>query len=110
PTFTVRRFAEEAMKNKYDALFILAFALRVVGMWIPQLWYDENFTLILARLPFDRMIAATAGDVHPPLWYLIEWGWLRLFPDPGLVPAWTLRIPALACSVFTFVAFRHLLD
>lgn len=99
------------MKNKlYDAIFYTAFALRVAGMWIPQLWYDENFTLILARLPFDRMIAATAGDVHPPLWYLVEWGWLRLFPDPGLVPAWTLRIPALACSIFAFAAFRHLLD
>jgi len=99
------------MKNKlYDAIFYAAFALRLAGMWIPQLWYDENFTLILARLPFDRMIAATAGDVHPPLWYIIEWGWLRLFPDPGLVPAWTLRIPAFACSLFALVAFRRLLD
>lgn len=96
--------------NKYEALFLIAFAARVAGMWIPQLWYDENFTLILARLPFDRMTAATAGDVHPPLWYIISWIWLRLFPDPSLVPPWTLRIPAFACSLFAFVAFRHLLD
>ncbi len=96
--------------NKYDWLFNAAFLLRFAGIWIPQLWYDENFTLILARLPFDRMIAATAGDVHPPLWYLIEWTFIRLFPDPLLLPAWTLRIPAFACSLFAFVFCARVLN
>lgn len=95
--------------DKCDVIFMVAFVLRVAGMWIPPLWYDENFTLILARLPFDRMLAATAGDVHPPLWYIIEWGWVRLFPDPVLAPAWTLRVPAFAFSLFAFVAFSHVL-
>lgn len=95
---------------KFDIIFYAAFTLRVAGIWIPQLWYDENFTLILARLPFDRMIAATAGDVHPPLWYVIEWMFIRLFPDPGLLPAWMLRIPAFAFSMIAFVVFRYVLD
>src|SRR5690606_4950260 len=111
PLALPRRESEEAMKfNKYDWLFNAAFLLRFAGIWIPQLWYDENFTLILARLPFDRMIAATAGDVHPPLWYLIEWMFIRLFPDPVLLPAWTLRIPAFACSIFAFVFFARVLN
>ena len=85
-------------------IFAVAIVVRIAGIWIPQLWYDENFTLILARLPFDRMIAATAGDVHPPLWYLIEWMWIRLFPDPILAPAWTLRIPSLVFSLLALYA------
>jgi hypothetical protein len=98
------------MKSKLNTLFVVGIFLRVAGVWIPQLWYDENFTLILARLPFDRMLAATAGDVHPPLWYLIEWAFIRHFPYPSLAPAWTLRIPALVFSVLALWVFRLVLD
>jgi len=36
-------------------------------------WYDETFTALMAKLPFASMLQAVTGDVHPPLWYLIEW-------------------------------------
>lgn len=45
------------------------------------LWYDETFSVLVARLPLDRLIAATAGDVHPPLYYLLLKGWLALWPS-----------------------------
>jgi len=91
-------------------VYLLAMALRLIGMDLPNLWYDENFTLILARLPFDQMIAATAGDVHPPLWYAIEWTWIHLSPDPMAVPAWALRIPAMGFSLMAFIVFAAILD
>ncbi len=97
-------------KKTFTTLFGFGILLRIAGLWIPQLWYDENFTLIVARLPFDRMMTAIAGDVHPPLWYLIEWTFLRIFPDTLAVPVWMIRIPALITSVLALWVFRKLLD
>jgi hypothetical protein len=89
-------------RRTFWVLFTIATVMRV--LWIGQapLWYDENFTLILARVPFEDMIKATAGDVHPPLWYIIEW--IIFHVAPGL-PAWAIRLPALTFSLLAFVMF-----
>ena len=62
------------------------------GILINQpLWYDEAFTAIVARLPFTQMMMALAGDVHPPLWYLVEFVTVRVLGSSEIA----LRIPAL---------------
>lgn len=91
------------MTRTINHLIIIGIFLRVIGFWIPSFWYDENFTLILSRLPLDRMIAATAGDVHPPLWYLITWTISHIAPA---APPWALRIPAILFSVLSLFAFH----
>lgn len=91
-------------RKTFWTLFIIAAALRIFMIGRAPLWYDENFTLILARLPFVDMIKATAGDVHPPLWYIIEWTIYHI--APGL-PAWAIRIPALTFSLLAIVMFVH---
>jgi mannosyltransferase len=83
----------------------IATVLRLAGIWRAPLWYDENFTLILSRLPFSQMIAATAGDVHPPLWYLITWLIGRLDP-----PAWAIRLPAALFSIASVYLFWLILQ
>ena len=62
------------------------------GLLINQpLWYDEAFTAIVARLPFAQMMTAIAGDVHPPLWYMVEFVAVRVLGSSEIA----LRIPAL---------------
>lgn len=94
------------MKKLTVVIFAVGVLLRALLIWQAPLWYDENFTLILARLPFDKMMAATAGDVHPPLWYLIEW----ITFHSALWPAWTLRLPALAFSALSMIAFWRVME
>lgn len=93
-------------KETFILLFIIAAAFRIIGLWIPSFWYDENFTLILSRLPFDRMIAATAGDVHPPLWYLITWSITHIAPA---APPWILRVPSVIFSLASLEVFYRIL-
>ncbi len=84
------------MKNiKFLAIFILGAILRIACFWTQPLWYDENFSLILSRLPIREMFTATMGDVHPPLWYLVIWP-LGQIHD---APAWIIRIPSLIFSL-----------
>jgi len=95
------------MTNRtFTTIFIIAVALRIFWITTPSLWYDENFTLILARLPFDQMLKATAGDVHPPLWYIIEWTIYHIAPN---VPAWFIRVPALGFSLLACIAFYYVM-
>jgi uncharacterized membrane protein len=67
------------------------------------LWYDETFTALVSSLPFDRMMTAIAGDVHPPLWYIIEWATVRLLGRSEIA----LRLPAVACAaVAVYLTWR----
>jgi mannosyltransferase len=92
-------------RKTFWSVYIVAIIARIVMIARPPLWYDENFTLILARLPFERMIQATAGDVHPPLWYIIEWIYFHAFPA---LPVWAIRIPAALFSLASIVMFVKL--
>lgn len=94
-------------RKTFWLIFSVAAVLRIWNIWDAPLWYDENFTLILARLPMDRLIAATAGDVHPPLWYLIEWALFHALPD---LSAWCIRLPALVFSLLAFWQLWRLMD
>jgi len=68
------------------------------------LWYDETFTYAVSRLPFGRMMTAIRGDVHPPLWYIIEHGWIAL---TGARPEFVLRFPALLFGgLSVYLAYR----
>ena len=79
-----------ATVKRLAPLLLVALALRLPGMFT-SLWYDEAFTLYLAKLPIPQMIAATAGDVHPPLWYLIA----RLSCLMVGFNEWGVRLPSL---------------
>jgi uncharacterized membrane protein len=94
-------------RKTFLTLFIIGTILRIVWINVPPLWYDENYTLVLTRLPFAQMMHATMNDVHPPLWYIIEWAWMSLLPA---APAWLVRVPALVFSVASLYIFRQLLD
>jgi hypothetical protein len=77
-------------------LAALGILLRAIPIWIMPIWYDEAFTVLVARLPLASLFAATAGDVHPPLWYLICWPLAHL----SFMPSWlVIRLPALIASI-----------
>jgi 4-amino-4-deoxy-L-arabinose transferase-like glycosyltransferase len=92
-------------------VIILAVAtlLRIAAL-SQMLWADEAYTAMLARMPLGQMAAATACDVHPPTWYLIEIAFVRLF---GMSEA-TLRLPSAVLGVLavwlTYRLARALFD
>ena len=69
--------------------------LRFWQLTVPQLWYDEIVTGWFGRLPIPQLVAATQGDVHPPLWYLIEWVMVHI----GGETDFSLRLPAVMLSI-----------
>lgn len=85
--------------------FTVAVIIRV-GLITQPVWYDESFTYWLAGLSLPNLIQATAGDVHPPAYYILAWFSVRLF---GL-SFWAIRLPALIFGLLSLVLFGLVLD
>ncbi|MFN2200016.1 MAG: hypothetical protein ACK2UO_02365 [Caldilineaceae bacterium] len=75
---------------------LVAFALRVLRIQWQPLWWDEGYSVFFATEPLSRMLALTARDIHPPLYYTALHGWITLLHDSG--PA-ALRLFSIAVAV-----------
>src|SRR5437763_3297510 len=88
-----------------------ALALRLPYLGNQSLWYDETFTRTIAAAPsITRLwheVKATEGT--PPLYYLLTWGWGKLFgihSDAALRA--TSGLAGAACAPAAFLALRRL--
>ena len=60
-------------------------ALNGIRIFDSTYWYDEMFSIKLIRLPVPELLAETAADVHPPLYYLILKGICHFAGESGPV-------------------------
>ncbi len=80
-------------------LVFLAAALRLYHLDVQSLWYDEGVTARVSQMGISELARWTAGDIQPPLYYLLMNGWLRLFgPWAGNI-AYLMRFLSLAFGV-----------
>jgi 4-amino-4-deoxy-L-arabinose transferase-like glycosyltransferase len=56
-------------------VLLVAFGLRMLDLTEHNVWWDEGIGVWLARMPLWESIQWTAGDVHPPLHYMMLHGW-----------------------------------
>jgi uncharacterized membrane protein len=103
--YLFHHFASNMKSKLIIILSVVVHLLLMVPIVTTNFWYDENFTLMVVRLPFSRMMTALQGDVHPPLYYLLLW---PLGQIHGL-PIWMLRIPSLIFSFISLWAFWQIL-
>jgi mannosyltransferase len=82
----------------------VAFALRVFHLASQSFWYDEAFSVYLASMPPADIIARTAADIHPPLYYFLLHIWM-LAVGPS---EFAVRFLSLALGVLTVPLFFHL--
>lgn len=89
------------------AITALGAALRFSTLGLQSFWYDESFTAWLVHAAPSRMLSAISQhETTPPTYYLLLWGWAKLFSDtevglrslPAL--AGTLTIPTTYLAGF----------
>lgn len=44
-----------------------------------SVWFDEAYSIMLAKQSWSQLVALTAVDTHPPLYYLLLKGWAAVF-------------------------------
>ncbi|MEZ4658215.1 MAG: glycosyltransferase family 39 protein [Caldilineaceae bacterium] len=57
---------------------LTGFGLRLYQLGAESLWYDETVSVVLARQSLAGLIAHTAGDIHPPGYYILLHFWQAL--------------------------------
>jgi mannosyltransferase len=62
----------------FAVLIAMAAAFRWRAASESHLWFDEIYTLWIARLPLGELLRHVAGDIHPPLHYLLVKAWRHL--------------------------------
>jgi uncharacterized membrane protein len=72
---------------------LLALSLRLFHLGAWSFWHDEALTILLAGKPIDQLVAITAADVHPPLYFLV----VKLFMRLGQTE-FVIRLPSALCG------------
>jgi 4-amino-4-deoxy-L-arabinose transferase-like glycosyltransferase len=85
-------------------LLLLSFWLRVYRLGDKSVWWDEGWTVWLARQSLAQIARRTASDVHPPLYY-----WMLHFWRLGTGDSeFGLRLLSCAFGVLTVAASYRL--
>jgi mannosyltransferase len=85
------------------SIVLLAAVLRFATLRTQSIWFDEAATWDLVRRPFGEMLRRVPdGESNPPLFYVLEWGWTRVFGDGE---AGLRSLPALAGLLTVPVAY-----
>ncbi len=78
--------ASPALSAKYPiAFFVLvllgATVFKVLAINSRELWLDETYSAFVTHLSFGNMLHYAAGDVHPPLYYILLKLWVGVLGD-----------------------------
>ncbi|MEA2404630.1 MAG: mannosyltransferase [Thermoleophilaceae bacterium] len=89
---------------------VAAAAVRLPFLGTQSLWFDETFTRTVVRMPSIAGVwnQVKATEATPPLYYLLTWGWLKLFgsDSDGALRA-VSALASVACVPAAFAAARR---
>ncbi|MHB8997387.1 MAG: glycosyltransferase family 39 protein [Armatimonadota bacterium] len=93
--------ARDTRWQRWSILLLLGLSLltRLVVLQREGLWMDEAYSLHLALQSPSQIIAETALDNHPPLYYLLLHGWLSLLTPSALAARLFSILIALLATV-----------
>lgn len=65
---------------------VVVFAVAVAISLGLSVWFDEGYSILISKEPVETLLAHTAVDAHPPLYYLLLkwWGGLFEFNETAL--------------------------
>src|SRR5450759_2521821 len=90
-----RLFMEpDARRASLLLIVIIAVAFRVYKLDAQSFWYDEGNSARIAERSLQLIIAGAAGDIHPPLYYMVLHYWRALFGESEAA----LRSFSVACG------------
>jgi mannosyltransferase len=85
-------------------------AVRFANISQASIWHDEGYTLMLAPDGPLEILARTARDVHPPLYYLALHYWLQAFGTSELAARSLSAVLMLGTIVVGYFLVKRLFD
>ena len=90
-------------------LFVSAAALRIYDIDAKNLWFDEIYSWKISNGSIIKIISESAGDIHPPLFYLVLKAWTFVFSD-SIISMRMLSVMLSMISMFVlYIITKNLL-
>ena len=90
------------------AVLGLGAAVRFASISKSSIWHDEGYTAMISPMSPLEIVARTARDVHPPLYYLALHYWMMLFGTSELALRSLSAVCMLGVVVVVFLIVREL--
>jgi hypothetical protein len=87
----------------------VALLLRLIALETRGIWYDDAFSIFLARRDPSQIVTGTAADTMPPFYYFALHLWMRLGSDVETLRLLNVLI-SLAILALTFRLVHFLFD
>src|SRR5437667_6356832 len=110
------RSSTESTRTAFSSRWLLlglcfvAFALRFFHLDYQSLWYDEGFSWWLSARSLEQIVARTASDIHPPLYYVALHVWMLLTGSSEFALRYLSVVPGVLLVPAFFLLARHLLN
>jgi mannosyltransferase len=91
-------------------LVFLAFCLYTFRLDYQSLWYDEGFSVYLARMNLSEITTRTAHDIHPPFYYYLLHFWLLVFGSTEFSLRFLSALFGVLAVPLIYVAGKRLLS
>jgi 4-amino-4-deoxy-L-arabinose transferase-like glycosyltransferase len=90
-------------------VLLLSFGLGLYRLGYQAALGDDAFSLVIAGKSLSELVRLSANEPHPPLFYLLLWGWVRLAGDSEFAGRFVAVFWAVASVALTFGLGRRLL-
>ena len=89
-----------------SGIVLIGTLLRFAGLGQESIWLDEVTSIIIARMPLSSVVAWAAGDIHPPLYYVVLHFWLSFGESEFAVRALSALLGVLTIAVIYALAAK----
>jgi hypothetical protein len=89
---------------------LAAFGLRVYNLGAPSLWYDEAFSVAVARADLATAVRLLSADFHPPLYYLVLRAGIALLGSSEFAARFVSLVPGVLLIPLMWALARRLFD
>jgi hypothetical protein len=88
---------------------VMGVLLAGLNIWQPySYWLDELYSVTASALPFTEMFRAMLTDVHPPLYQVLLWVWIRVVSDHESVVRGFSLFCSLSAAIYLFLWSKRL--
>jgi hypothetical protein len=87
----------------------MGIVLACMNIWQPySYWLDELYSVTASALSFTEMFRAMLTDVHPPLYQVLLWTWMRVLSDHEPAVRGFSLICSLSAAAYLFFWSKRL--
>lgn len=74
----IKKFENHFLLTVLVGAFIAMSICFIIGS-MQSVWFDEAYSILIAKQPIDSLMHLTAVDTHPPFYYLLLKAWASVF-------------------------------